>query len=287
MKKFIYTTLILSLAFVSSAQEDVNDSQEDVESVEKKEDTTRINIGRKEVLVIDKTDEHNKSFEFGDADDSTNHKRRQYEAHWAGLDFGINIMMDPNFNDKFTEHPYWEFDPAKSFTWNLNLIEHKFSIAGPYFGITTGLGFNFNSYAFKDNYILNSTPDSVYAVMDTVMRYSKNKLKTSYLTVPVLLDFTFGKDIAGDDEDKPYLALGVVGGVRMTSKYVIGGEQNGQDFKHKMKDRYNLNPFKLDATVRMGYKAVGIFANYSLLPMFEEDKTTALHPLTFGVTMNF
>jgi hypothetical protein len=90
------------------------------------------------------------------------------------------------------------------------------------------------------------------------------------------------------DSDKSfYLAAGVVGGVRMTSKTKREGEFEGKDFKEKVKGQYNLNPFKLDAAVRLGYNDWGVFANYSLLSLFEEGTTTDLYPLTFGLSLNF
>ena len=73
----------------------------------------------------------------------------------------------------------------------------------------------------------------------------------------------------------------------MTSKIKQTGEIEGKEFKDKTKGRFGLNPFKLDAAVRMGYSDWGVFANYNLLSMFEEEKTVGVHPLTFGLSFNF
>ena len=192
-------------------------------------------------------------------------------------------MLDENRENNFSDHPYWNNDAAKSQVWNLNLFEHKFNFGTPYVGLTTGLGFSFTSVAFKNNYLIQSTADSVYAVMDTVHNYSKNKLKASYLTIPLMLEFN-----TSADEDKSfYLAAGVIGGVRLTSKTKRQGEFDGKEFKEKVKGPFNLNPFKLDAAVRFGYADWGVFANYSLLPLFDQGKTVDLYPLTFGLSLNF
>ena len=90
------------------------------------------------------------------------------------------------------------------------------------------------------------------------------------------------------DADKSfYFATGVVGGIRMTSKIKRKGELDGKEFVQKEKGTYSLNPFKLDAAVRMGYGSFGVFANYSLLPLFDTKKTIEVYPLTFGLSMNF
>ena len=84
-----------------------------------------------------------------------------------------------------------------------------------------------------------------------------------------------------------YLAAGVVGGVRLTSKTKRQGEFDGKEFKEKVKGRYNLNAFQLDAAVRLGYGDWGVFANYSLLPLFDQGTTVDIYPLTFGLSLNF
>ena len=272
--KTTITTLAIIVSIASSfAQE-----------TETKKDTTRVNFKNTELILVQKPD-HNEFEDDFPMDDTLNTPKEEDrpEAHWSGVDFGFGLNMNNAFGTNFNDNAYWENDPAKSTVWNLNIVEHKFNIAREYFGITTGLGFNFTSVAFNDNYILNSTSDSLYAFSDTVLTYSKNKLKASYLTVPLLLEFNTNMDA-----DKSfYFATGVVGGIRMTSKIKRKGELDGKEFVQKEKGTYSLNPFKLDAAIRMGYGSFGVFANYSLLPLFDTKKTVEVYPLTFGLSMNF
>ena len=278
MKTRIFIALSFLITMPGFAQE---------EEKEHVPDTTRMTVGRTEILVVN----HEEDFNDGDLkiiDGDTIRKKKRSEAHWAGIDFGFSMLMNSNFENKFPQNPYWQNDAAKSQTWNINLLEHKFNFGTPYVGLTTGLGFSFTSVAFKNNYILTKGydaggADTLFAVIDTVNQYSKNKLKASYLTVPLLLEFNTNKDA-----DKSfYLAAGVVGGVRMTSKIKRHGEFNGHKFETKDKDRYGLNAFKLDATVRLGYNSFGVFASYSLLPLFDDGLTADIYPLTFGLSLNF
>jgi len=51
---------------------------------------------------------------------------------------------------------------------------------------------------------------------------------------------------------------------------------------------YNLSPFKLDLTARLGYGSFGAFATYNLIPVFEDSATAnKAHSLTAGITLNF
>ena len=244
-------------------------------------DTTHMNVGNKEIIIINHGGDDD-DFSISDEGD-TIFKKKKSEAHWAGVDFGFSMLMNNSFENKFPNNPYWQNDAARSQTWNLNLLEHKFNFGTPYVGLTTGLGFSFTSIAFKNNYILTENADTIFATIDTVNVYSKNKLKAAYLTVPLLLEFN-----TNADSDKSfYLAAGVVGGVRMSSKVKRVGEFDGKKFEQKDKGRYGLNSFKLDATVRLGYNDFGVFASYSLLPLFDDGKTVDLYPLTFGLSFNF
>ena len=209
--------------------------------------------------------------------------KRRSDAHWAGVDFGCTMLMNVNFENKFESAPYWETDPIKSQVWNVNLLEQKFAFGTPYVGVTTGLGCSFSSLAFKNDYVLQSSTDSLYAVVDTINRYSKNKLKASYLTVPILLEFNTNYK----SERSFYILLGVIGGVRMTSKMKKKGSFEGGCFQQKEKGTFALSPFKIDAAFRFGYGALGVFANYSLLPLFETEKTESIYPFTFGISLNF
>ncbi|MCH2229437.1 MAG: PorT family protein [Crocinitomicaceae bacterium] len=247
-------------------------SQEEEDS---KSDTTRINIGNKEVIFIGHEEEGGE-FSMENCD-------KRSEAHWAGLDFGFTMLMNDQFQNQFDDHPYWNNDAARSQVWNLNILEHKFNIAKHYFGVTTGLGFSFTSVAFKNNYIISSTPDTLTAFIDTVNTFSKNKLKAAYLTVPLLLEFNTNRNA----EKSFYLAAGVVGGVRLASKIKRKGEFDGNEFTKKESGRYGLNAFKVDGVVRLGYSHWGAFASYSLLPLFDDGKTVDAYPLTFGLSLNF
>lgn len=267
---------LLSVAFFASfglfAQEDED----------KKADTTRINLGDTEIIIVDKKGQDEEDMEFDIEEEDPVEKEPKRNAHWAGVDFGFNVLLNDQMGSKFPNNPYWQNDAARSQTWNLNILEHKFKIAQNYFGITTGLGFSFTSLAFRDNYILQVDADTMFAAMDTI-QYSKNKLKASYLTVPLLLEF----NSSNDPNRAFYLAAGVVGGVRLGSKVKRIGEVDGREFKEKVKGTYGLNSFKVDAALRMGYGDWGVFANYSLMPLFDTDKTVEVYPLTFGLSYNF
>jgi hypothetical protein len=279
MKTKIYTGIsILTLLFSTTLNAQVE------------KDTTRLNLGETEVLIINT--KKGKMIVDGEKLDTINaapdkeddyYDDDSHEGHWAGLDFGVTTLMNSNFKPSFPGNSFLENDPAKSYYWNINMVDHKFNIYKHYVGITTGFGVNFTQIGIKNNQILMDSPDSLYLFQDTVNRYSKNKLRGTYLQIPLMLEF----NTKANEEKSFYLATGLIGGVRVGSALIQKIDNDNSDNKLKTKGAYGLNPFKLDASVRMGYGDWGIFANYALLPLFEKDKMVDAYPLTFGMSLNF
>lgn len=271
MKKLVYIIGIISFSTTSLfAQEE--------ESTEKTNDTTRINLKKMEILIVEPRAAIEDTVNFEPKDERNN------EAHWAGIDFGFTALLNSAGQNSFLAEPFLKNDIARSHVWNFNILEHKFKIIKEYVGLTTGLGFSLNQVSFDNNYVLGSMGDSTFAVMDTVINYEKNKLRATYLTVPLLLEFNTNKN----NDKGVYLAAGVVGGLRIASRYKQVFKMDGDKVRAVQKSDYNLNPFKLDATARLGYGDFGAFVSYSMLPLFEQGATVQeAYPLTAGLTLNF
>jgi hypothetical protein len=47
---------------------------------------------------------------------------------------------------------------------------------------------------------------------------------------------------------------------------------------------FALNPYKLDFAARLGFKHVGLFTNYSIIPFFDTQRVEKTFPLTFGLS---
>ncbi len=274
MRQFILTlTVFLSITSLF-AQET---PKEEIPKANGK-DTSRYKIGPLNIYVFkDQIDTIDASPSKEEAEKNEKH---WHKANWGGVDFGVNVLTNENFGTSFKDNKYWENDPSNSFNFNLNLFSRKHYIYQNNIGVVTGLGFNFNQFAFKNNYIIKSTVDSVYAQIDTVFNYSRNKLTAAYFQVPLLLEFS-------SDDNNKYISAGLIGGLRISSKTKREGEFSNKNFHETTKGIYNLNSFKLDATVRVGVGNVGLFATYALIPLFESGKTVPVHPFTFGAILHW
>lgn len=248
-------------------------------------DTTRFKVGGVEFIIVDHDTIPANTVDLEDPENPDNELNIGDKTYWSGFEVGVNMLMNSSFQSEF-DSKHLEADPSQSFSYSFNFFEQRIRIVKDYFGIVTGMGFTNSRYGFKDDHLrLMSNADSTWGMVDTTLvnGFNKNQLRVNYFNIPLLFQINTSKI-----EDKNFhFSFGAIGGVRIGSKVkyvydVFGGEND-----HKEKGRYNLNPFQLCATVRMGYRDFGIFANYNLLSLYENGKSEAAYPLTFGASFHF
>ncbi|HHH52080.1 MAG TPA: hypothetical protein ENK91_00330 [Bacteroidetes bacterium] len=266
-------------------------------------DTTKLKLGNKTIIIIEKNEKDNgkivdkkieKEIEIEEEDEDIivkpEKKVKKYKAgkysRWAGLNLGFNTFVEgDNFDVLSGGSENWEINPWKSTTWNLNIFEISGSLVKRHLLITTGLGFEFQNYRFKKNIDLeyNDRGDLI-PVKNQIIDYDKDKLFASYVQVPLLLEInTSSKPKKGF-----YLSTGLIGGYKMASKWTKKYKHNGQKVEVETKDDFNLNPFQLQGTVRLGFNRVTVFTDVALLPVFKENSLSTgkdLHNITFGVQL--
>lgn len=268
------TTLIIIAALLSGG----------IAMAQGEPDTTRITFGGKQIIIvgndttmidIDDPDSEGKAGRFGG--DLT---------YWSGIDVGINLPMNGNFQNNFNAQ-HLNTDPSQSFVYSWNFAEQRIRIIKDYFGIVTGLGFTNSRYGFdNDRMRLQSNSDSTWGVTDTTLftGFTKNQLRVNTLNIPILFQINTSKN----ENNNFHLSFGAIGGVRIGSnvkyKYDLA---SGGDTKNKEKGKFNLNPFQVLGTVRMGYKDFGLFANYDILSLYEKDKSELAYPFQFGASFHF
>jgi len=233
-------------------------------------------------------------------------RKGKYNGHWAGVDFGWNGYVNSNFNMSFpANQKYLDLNSSRSMTVNLNPVELNLNIAKNHFGLTSGLGFTFNNYFFSNSTLLvhDSSTLMAYRLVDqngNKADMKVNKLTVVWLTVPVLFEYQTNSGIKWNSF---HLTAGVVGGVRICaytkqqfySRYTTYYMQddNGMNIGSVYVDnkftrthsQYHLNPFKLDATVRIGWSFLNFFANYSVTQMFQKNEGPELYPWAIGITL--
>ncbi|HEY6160094.1 MAG TPA: DUF2807 domain-containing protein [Bacteroidia bacterium] len=221
-----------------------------------------------------------------DDDDKDKHHHHHHNGHlnyWSGVEFGMDGYLDaqnqlsiPGNND------FLELNYAKSYDFNLNVFEHDFHLYRNNINLISGLGFEFNHYAFHNPVTLDPYTPYISAYSDSLIDYNKNNLNVSFVNVPLLLMFNTNNDHPGRGF---YIGGGVIGGYKIHSVTKQEYSLDGYNYFVKKKADYYLDPFRLSATVRAGYGGFGLFATYALTTLFQNGKGPQLYPFTVGVSL--
>ncbi|MBL4704245.1 MAG: outer membrane beta-barrel protein [Flavobacteriales bacterium] len=247
-------------------------------------DTTEYQFGKRRIIIInahgDTTVDEWDDFDMeGSNDSDSTDKDENYFEAIGAFQFGVNGYMTPeNSLNLPQEMSLMEIDYSKSRSFAFNLMWYTSKMRSSSLYISPGIGLDYKSYFFKNNVNISTGNDTVLFALDTVNTYKKYKFRATYLQVPLILGARIG---SGDTQLQ--IQAGVIGGYNIGALVKTKIEADGTRYKNKVKDDYNLSPFKLTATARVGIGNVGFFANYGLTSLFQKNKSPELIPFTIGV----
>lgn len=235
-------------------------------------DTTHVKIGGRNIDITEDPDERSQREKKADDDD--------FET-WGGFDFGVNGLMT---YDNQLVMPQglksMELNYVKSYVFGWNVFQKNIHLYRNNVNLATGIGLSWYHYNLRNSYSLQPNVDYTFGVMDS-LDYSKNRLNMCYANVPLFLEFNTNNS---DASRSFHFGAGAQFGYnvfknKLKQKY----ELDGKTYKRKLKDDFNVNPFKVDLIARIGYANFTLFASYSLTELFEKDKGPSLFPVTAGI----
>lgn len=235
------------------------------------------------VIINEDRDISFKDEDFQD-DDCNNCISKTNNPVWSG--FGINangFLTSENKLATGSELGFLELDPAKSLGIQLNLFEKRFPIIKGYLGVTTGLGFQWNRYALKNNVDITSSNDTIFGVENATKNYTKNTLSSVYLQAPLLLQINTNKD----PNESWTISAGVVGGIRIGGMQKTKWEVEGNNNKNKTKDDFNFSPFSASLMALIGYGDWNLYMTYNLTDVFNEGSALSLRGVNAGILLSF
>ncbi len=283
MKRLTLVIAAMILTHVGFAQQDTLKVEEDNEiKIIETQDTTKIKIGKMVFIITEEGDSSEVNVSKKDSITNIESKREQTKrlTHWNGIDIGMNTFsFGSSFDIDAGKDNFLEVDLAKSRSISFNMFEEKLRIFGDYFGVFTGLGFEINSYALRNDYTLQMNDGMVTAFKDSTITLRKNKLRTTWVNVPLMFEF----NTSTVTDKNVHLSAGVIGGWRLGTKYKQKYKMDGEKFKVKSNKSLHMMDYKMDASVRLGFRSFTLFANYGLTPLFEEGKAAEIHPITLGI----
>jgi hypothetical protein len=268
-------------------------------------DTLTFQTRRKTYTIITRRrlDEDTVTFDKNDDEQALRRQRRNLFTYWSGLDLGLNNLLSPDGTlDRDSSARFMELNMSRSRFFAINFMEQKIEFGSHHAGLMTGLGIEFTSYHLENNQRLMFNSDSTWAVDAEPLNLTKNKLRQIGLRVPLMLEFNTGraevvrktgKTSEGKvwtDEDMTrknnfHLAFGVIGSLYFDTMYKVKYEQDGETKKDRNGGSFNLEPYRLAASVRVGWNSLNLFAEYSLTDLFKKDRGPELTPVNIGITL--
>jgi hypothetical protein len=278
-------------------------------------DTTIIRVPEKAIVITEDDDSvtvklGNRMIIVDEDGDLKTHRcgDKKFNGHWAGFDIGLNGYVTPDFNMNFPkEYEYLDLRMEKSIAVNLNFLEQNIPFTkNQKFGMVTGLGLSFNNYRFMKPTRLSMDSSMLIGYLDEDISIRKSKLTAFYVSLPVLLEFQTAPIYHSDGF---HLSAGMIVSARLSShtkKYYneLNHEFNVTRYnpetgnyevaytavspgepKAKAYGDWFLQPFKFDATVRIGWNFLNFWATYQVNSMFRKDKGPELYPWSAGITI--
>jgi hypothetical protein len=237
---------------------------------------TRVKIGNNELEVDDE----------GNVDFKRNRKDR-FDGHWGGFDLGVNGYLNSNRGFDMPEgYEFLDLRMEKSINVAINFWEQNFNLIGNQFGLTTGLGLEWNNYRFDNNVkIIRDEEIGIDAIRmnEEGTGYLKSKMVVNYLNLPILLEYQTNRF---SKKNSFHIGGGLMTGLRIgTHTKMVYDDGSKQKDKDRDSKGYDINPFKFALMARIGWGKINLFANYSLNGMFKDNRGPELYPFAAGITL--
>jgi len=190
----------------------------------------------------------------------------------------------------FTEREDKEFNNHLGFSNNFELglaYTKQFNRSSPW-SLKSGLVFSWRTIRLEDNYRFNREVDGTTDIILMDGNLSKSKLRGSYLTIPLGLQYTFGKKITKDNftyykEKDLALIANFYGGVKLSNNNIYKGD----GIKVRNRSDYNLNPFIYGVQLTFKINSVNIYARKELSNYFKENSFDNRKMFQFGINFGF
>lgn len=184
---------------------------------------------------------------------------------------GYTINDEVNFTE---EDDQFNLKYPGSVNVNIHLFRHRMHLIKPAIFFEYGLSVNFKQYKFQNDFRIEPEVTQLNFIDDGV-DYKVNKLRTSYLEMPILFTWSPRKN-----DFK--LSLGFYNGLKIGSNQKFKSETNG---KEKVKDDFNLRAFTNGFVGRVGFGPIEFYWTIDSKSLFNDGIKDELVPFTAGIAL--
>jgi hypothetical protein len=232
-------------------------------------DVTEKIVEEKIIINDDCADNHDKPY-----------VKSRNNSEWFNCDFGFNFLVSNGQLDMPDPYKDLELDNGKGCNFNLRVFEQSLGIVKDRLYLVYGVGVDWNNYRFKNN--IDLLPDSTpLAYKFSNEDYKKNKLVSTYVTVPLMLKVNLFTDKDGDAFE---IAAGPQFGYLIDSHLKQKWDNDGKQ-KRKVNGDFNLNEFRIGYSLYFGYKDIDFYVRYFPDSAFKKGKGPDANTMAFGLAL--
>jgi hypothetical protein len=197
-----------------------------------------------------------------------------YFNHFAAFEFGTNTLVGLDYSAYTPEEAdQMMFNDAKAFNFVCNMATINVALnKSRSLAFSMAIGMMEDRYSFMNMYTLEYC-DAMMRPVALGKGYSKSQLRASYVHIPMTLDWTIGRDA--------FVAAGVNLDILCTTHLLY------KKPKTIIEDTVTINPVQVGATLRVGWRRLYGYANYSFVDMFKRGTGPGGKRLSVGVGVWF
>jgi len=199
------------------------------------------------------------------------HRNPNVSTNWVIFDFGFN-----NFNDKTnyasaatqayapgSRSDWFDLNNGKSVNVNIWLFMQRINLIQHVVNLKYGFGIELYNFRYDEDIRFKKNPPMIYK--DPVINYSKNKLATDYVSVPIMLNFNFTPK---NSYNKSFgLSAGISTSYLYSSRQKYISDETG---KQKTKGNLGVRDFKLAYIAEAQLGPIKLYGSYASQIMFEK-----------------
>lgn len=211
-------------------------------------------------------------------------KNRKIKNVWEGIELGFDNLTTSNYNLNIpAPQSFLTTRLGSSYHFAINLFESNFNIVKGRLAIASGLGIEHISFRMDQDSVLDANASSVKPRLDITQKLNSNRFTLTNFNVPLLLKYNSSPD---RNKKRFHIAAGVIGTWDPYATLYWTSTANSYEEKHEYDYDNKVNPFRLSATVRIGYGNLKLFANYGLTPLFKSTvSSNEVHIAQVGITL--
>jgi hypothetical protein len=246
------------------------------------DDTVR--LGR--LNIIKSQDSNNKKdwesmIEDGDFDNTrisierATKKLKNVTTNWFSFDLGYAnyrdespqmayLSLSPIYSKYFVNSGSLKLDNRKASNFNIWIVQQKLNLYQHKINLKYGVGFEMFNFRFEQPVSFRNEPGKTVFIDD--VNFTKNKLFTKYLTVPVQLNF----------QPNPYSRKGFYASIGLSAGYLVDA-RNKQISPERGKQKYDgtfeLNNLRFATIGELGIGSIRLYGSYGSINLFDKNQT--------------